>query len=90
MIAPASETIAQEFGMTDPVLISLITSAFVLGYGEFPLKPTNSSLLIILSAVGPLVVGPLSEIYGRSQVIKVSNLFYLGEVPLRLVVSLLT
>ncbi|KAJ2923142.1 hypothetical protein H1R20_g13951, partial [Candolleomyces eurysporus] len=60
MIAPASETIAKEFGMTNAVLISLITSAFVLGY-----------------AVGPLIVGPLSEIYGRSQVIKISNLFYL-------------
>ncbi|KAJ2917549.1 hypothetical protein MD484_g2881, partial [Candolleomyces efflorescens] len=60
MIAPASETIAQEFGIKEPVLISLITSAFVLGY-----------------SVGPLVVGPLSEIYGRSRVIKFSNLFYL-------------
>ena len=30
-------------------------------------------------AFGPLVLGPLSEIYGRSRVLQLSNLWYLGE-----------
>ncbi len=30
-------------------------------------------------AVGPLVLGPLSEIYGRSRVLQIANLFFLGK-----------
>lgn len=30
------------------------------------------------TAVGPLFLGPLSEIYGRSRVIQAANIFYLG------------
>jgi hypothetical protein len=29
-------------------------------------------------AVGPLFLGPLSEIYGRSHVVQLANLWYLG------------
>ncbi|KAF6743468.1 MFS polyamine transporter [Ephemerocybe angulata] len=64
MIAPASEGIAHELGMTNAVLISMITSAFVLGYGESARKCH-------------LVVGPMSEVYGRSKILKYSNWFYL-------------
>ncbi|KAF8154426.1 MFS polyamine transporter [Crassisporium funariophilum] len=61
MIAPASEQVARQFGITSTVLIAMTTSVFVLGY-----------------AVGPLFLGPLSEIYGRSRVLQFSNLFYLA------------
>ncbi|PPQ70272.1 hypothetical protein CVT26_014561 [Gymnopilus dilepis] len=61
MVAPATEQIAHEFGVTSSVLIAMMTSVFVLGY-----------------AVGPLFIGPLSEIYGRSRVLQLSNLFYLA------------
>ncbi|KAJ3505032.1 hypothetical protein NLJ89_g7631 [Agrocybe chaxingu] len=61
MVAPASEQIAQQFGITSSVLIAMTTSVFILGY-----------------AVGPLFIGPLSEIYGRSRVLQLSNLFYLA------------
>ncbi|KDR79426.1 hypothetical protein GALMADRAFT_243502 [Galerina marginata CBS 339.88] len=61
MVAPATEQIAREFGITQPVLIAMTTSVFILGY-----------------AVGPLFLGPLSEIYGRSRVLQCSNLLYLA------------
>ncbi|PPQ78471.1 hypothetical protein CVT25_011866 [Psilocybe cyanescens] len=60
MVAPATEQVAQRFGINSSVLIAMTTSVFVLGY-----------------AVGPLFLGPLSEIYGRSRVLQLSNLFYL-------------
>lgn len=61
MIAPASEAVAAEFGITSTVTIALTTSIFVLAY-----------------AIGPLFLGPLSEIYGRSRVIQLANLWYLA------------
>ncbi|KAJ7067427.1 MFS polyamine transporter [Mycena amicta] len=60
MIAPASEQVAKDFGITNTVVIALVTSIFVLAY-----------------AIGPLFLGPLSEIYGRNKVIQGANLFYL-------------
>ncbi|KAF8964568.1 MFS polyamine transporter [Flammula alnicola] len=61
MVAPATEQIARQFGISSTVLIAMTTSVFVLGY-----------------AVGPLFLGPLSEIYGRSRVLQCANLFYLA------------
>ncbi|KAF8876578.1 MFS polyamine transporter [Infundibulicybe gibba] len=61
MVAPATQQLAQEFGITSTVVIAMATSVFVLGY-----------------AFGPLFLGPLSEIYGRSHVLQLSNLFYLA------------
>ncbi|PSS29845.1 hypothetical protein PHLCEN_2v2660 [Hermanssonia centrifuga] len=61
MIAPASDALAAQFGITSSVLIALTTSIFVLAY-----------------AFGPLFLGPLSEIYGRSRVLQAANLWYLA------------
>ncbi|KAI0749869.1 MFS polyamine transporter [Daedaleopsis nitida] len=61
MMAPASEQIAQEFGITSSSIIALLTSIFVAAY-----------------ALGPLVLGPLSELYGRSRVLQLANLWYLA------------
>ncbi|KAJ7680192.1 major facilitator superfamily domain-containing protein [Mycena olivaceomarginata] len=60
MIAPASPQVAAHFGITNEVVIGLITSIFVLAY-----------------AIGPLFLGPLSEIFGRNRVIQGANLWYL-------------
>ncbi|KIK63474.1 hypothetical protein GYMLUDRAFT_41145 [Collybiopsis luxurians FD-317 M1] len=60
MVAPATEAVAAEFGITSDVLIAMTTSIFILAY-----------------AVGPLFLGPLSEIYGRSRVLQGANMFYL-------------
>ncbi|KAF9560806.1 MFS general substrate transporter [Agrocybe pediades] len=61
MVAPASNQIAMQFGITSTALISMTTSIFVLGY-----------------AFGPLFLGPLSEIFGRSRVFQLSNLFFMA------------
>ncbi|RDB16631.1 Efflux pump vrtL [Hypsizygus marmoreus] len=61
MVAPATTQVAADFGVTDTVIIAMMTSIFVLAY-----------------AIGPLFLGPLSEIYGRSRVLQLSNVFYLG------------
>lgn len=62
MVAPATDQIAKEFGITNSVLVAMTTSIFVIGYG-----------------FGPLLLAPLSEIYGRSLVIQMSNMFYFGK-----------
>ncbi|TFY63511.1 hypothetical protein EVJ58_g3220 [Rhodofomes roseus] len=61
MIAPASDQLAQEFGITSETVIALVTSIFVLAY-----------------ALGPLFLGPLSEIFGRSRVLQLANMWYLA------------
>lgn len=35
-------------------------------------------------AVGPLFLGPLSELYGRSIVLQLANLFFLGNYNIHL------
>ncbi|EKM55131.1 uncharacterized protein PHACADRAFT_255538 [Phanerochaete carnosa HHB-10118-sp] len=61
MVAPASDQLAADLGITSDVLIALTTSVFVLAY-----------------AFGPLFLGPLSEIFGRSRVLQLANLWYLA------------
>lgn len=36
MIAPAAESVAAQFGITNDVVIAMTTSVFVLGYGAYP------------------------------------------------------
>ncbi|KAJ3877765.1 MFS polyamine transporter [Lentinula edodes] len=60
MIAPGSQQVADEFGITSNVVLDMITSIFVLGF-----------------AIGPLLMGPLSELYGRSRVVQLGNAFFL-------------
>jgi multidrug resistance protein len=59
MIAPAIDQVMDDFGLSSPVLSSLVVSIYVLGWG-----------------VGPLVLGPLSEVYGRLPVYTCSNVVY--------------
>ncbi|KAJ2998512.1 hypothetical protein NUW54_g7025 [Trametes sanguinea] len=61
MMAPASEQIAGQFGITNSTVIALLTSVFVAAY-----------------AFGPLILGPLSELYGRSRVLQLANMWYLA------------
>ncbi|KAF4594382.1 hypothetical protein EYR40_009186 [Pleurotus pulmonarius] len=65
MIAPAAEAMSRDFGITSNVVTALTISVFVLAYGSSP-------------AIGPLFLGPLSEIFGRSRVLQLANLFYLA------------
>lgn len=45
-------------------------------HGEFQMT-LMLSIFILAFAVGPLLFGPLSEIYGRVKILQVTNLFYL-------------
>ncbi|KAJ4466446.1 MFS general substrate transporter [Lentinula edodes] len=56
MIAPGSQQVADEFGITSNVVLDMITSIFVLGF-----------------AIGPLLMGPLSELYVSAYSIVVWN-----------------
>ncbi|KAA1478674.1 MFS polyamine transporter [Dentipellis sp. KUC8613] len=59
MVAPASDQIAAQMGITSSVVIAMTISTFVLAY-----------------AFGPLFLGPLSEIYGRSRVLQIANMWF--------------
>lgn len=57
MMAPGLPDVAIKYGITNPTVVALTLSIFLLSYG-----------------VGPLVFGPLSEIYGRTWVLHISNI----------------
>jgi MFS family permease len=83
MIAPASEQLAKRFDIHSTVLLAMTTSVFVLAYGGYILALctypfAHSIVLAITIAFGPLFLGPLSELFGRSHVLQLSNLWYLG------------
>ena len=79
MIAPATNQVAAQFGIHSTVLIALTTSIFVLAFGELTFVQHFGSVSDLeWVAIGPLFLGPLSEIYGRSRVLQLANLWYLG------------
>ncbi|KAH9939879.1 major facilitator superfamily domain-containing protein [Amylocystis lapponica] len=61
MMAPALPQIAEHFGITNPTIVALTLSIFLLTF-----------------AIGPLFLGPLSEIYGRTWIMHICNIFFLG------------
>lgn len=81
MTAPALDAIGAELNMTSDFEKSMSLSIFVLG--ECFLVGTSGSILrtsadgALAYAVGPLILGPLSELYGRVIVLQLANLFYL-------------
>lgn len=83
MIAPAASQSAQEFGITNSTVSALQVSVFVLAYGACVYisgrSPVPDEGLGV--ALGPLFLGPISEIYGRSRVLQLSNLFFLCRHP---------
>lgn len=60
MIAPALQNIAADFGLS-------------MGSGVLPIA---MSVFVLGFAVGPLFIGPLSELFGRRIVLQISNLVY--------------
>lgn len=60
MLAPALDTLADEFDVKSDIETYLLMSIFLLAY-----------------AVGPFVLAPLSEMYGRVVVLQSANMFYL-------------
>jgi hypothetical protein len=39
----------------------------------------TTSVFVLAYAIGPLFLGPMSELYGRSRVLQVANMWYLGK-----------
>ncbi|KAG8894101.1 hypothetical protein FRB99_001520, partial [Tulasnella sp. 403] len=61
MLAPALPEISREFGVAQG---SVVQSLLL-------------SIFVLAYAIGPLIFGPLSEIFGRSKVLQLSNLLFL-------------
>lgn len=79
MIAPATNQLAAQFNIHSSAIIALTTSIFVLAYGESSfIQRFDFVSDLKWTAIGPLFLGPLSEIYGRSRVLQLANLWYLG------------
>ncbi|QRW03446.1 major facilitator superfamily transporter [Ceratobasidium sp. AG-Ba] len=62
MVAPALPQIAKEFNLTP----------------GSPLESMTLSVFVLAYAVGPLIMGPLSELYGRRWILQGSNLVFLA------------
>lgn len=78
----AATFVVSSFTFISPVSSSMVAPA--LGQMDIDLGISNEvvsalilSIFILAYAVGPLFLGPLSEVYGRSRVLQLSNLFYL-------------
>lgn len=48
MIAPATDQLAQQFGITSAVVMAMATSVFVLGYGELHVETLGVVRLLIV------------------------------------------
>ena len=85
MVAPAAGQIASGFHITDQFQVNLTISVFVLAYGEILARASDSPLIPVSSAFGPLVLAPLCEVFGRVPILRGCNLFFMGKslVPLR-------
>lgn len=78
----AATFIVSSFTFISPVSSSMVAPALGAISAEFGV--TNEvvsamilSIFILAYAVGPLIFGPLSEVYGRVPVLQIGNLFYL-------------
>jgi len=70
------------FSLIAPVSSSMVAPCLPAIASEFAI--TNSvtvqlvlSIFVLAWGCGPLILGPLSEVYGRSPVLQLANLFYL-------------
>ncbi|KAJ4340247.1 hypothetical protein N0V95_007541 [Ascochyta clinopodiicola] len=79
----AATLIVSCFTLVSPISSSMISPALSSISREFHI--TNEveaqltlSIFVLAYAIGPLFLGPLSEIYGRVIVLQLSNLFYLA------------
>jgi hypothetical protein len=79
----AATFIISSFTFVSPVSSSMISPALGVISKDFGITNTveaqlTLSIFVLAYAIGPLFLGPLSEIYGRVLVLQLSNLFYLA------------
>ncbi|KAF9010981.1 MFS polyamine transporter [Hymenopellis radicata] len=78
-----STLIVSLFTFISPVSSSMIAPGSSIVAREFGITSETEialtiSVFVLAFAIGPLFLGPLSEIYGRSRVIQISNIFFLA------------
>ena len=78
----AATVVVSSFTFISPVSSSMVAPAISGISKDF--RITNEveqqlvlSVFVLAYAIGPLILGPLSEIYGRVPVLQLANLFYL-------------
>ncbi|KAH7381621.1 major facilitator superfamily domain-containing protein [Pyrenochaeta sp. MPI-SDFR-AT-0127] len=79
----AATFIVSSFTLVSPISSSMIAPALTSISAEFNITSEveaslTLSIFVLAYAIGPLFLGPLSEIYGRVIVLQLSNLFYLA------------
>ncbi|KAF8876577.1 MFS polyamine transporter [Infundibulicybe gibba] len=79
----AATLVVSSFTFISPVASSMIAPASGNVAHEFGIITSSivamtTSIFLLGYAVGPLVLGPLSEIYGRPRVLQLSNVFFLA------------
>lgn len=78
----AATVIVSSFTFISPVSSSMVAPALGamsrdLGVNNEIVQSLMLSIFILAYAVGPLILGPLSEVFGRVPVLQIANLFYL-------------
>jgi multidrug resistance protein len=78
----AATTVVSAFAFISPVASSMVAPALEdigrdLNVHDSALRALILSIFLLAYALGPLIVGPLSELYGRVPVLQLSNLFFL-------------
>lgn len=77
----AATTIVSSFAVISPVASSMVAPALGhiakdLGIHSSTVEVLVMSIFLLAYAIGPLIVGPLSELYGRVPVLQLSNLLF--------------
>ncbi len=78
----AATIIVSTFTFISPVSSSMVAPALTTIGSEFGITESVElslvlSIFLLAYAIGPLILGPLSEIYGRTIVLQLANLLYL-------------
>ncbi|KXN89321.1 hypothetical protein AN958_05819 [Leucoagaricus sp. SymC.cos] len=77
MIAPGLPDVALKYEITNPTVVALTLSIFLLSYGIGVCLPAYVLCLneqYLLTTIQPLIFGPLSEIYGRKWLFHIANI----------------
>ncbi|KAF9488438.1 MFS polyamine transporter [Pleurotus eryngii] len=79
----AATIVVSSFTFISPVSSSMIAPAAEALSRDFGITNTvvtalTVSVFVLAYTIGPLFLGPLSEIFGRSRVLQLANLFYLA------------
>jgi MFS family permease len=78
----AATFLVSSFTFISPVSSSMVAPALQSIARDFDIKndveiALTLSIFVLAYAIGPLFLGPMSEIYGRVPVLQLANLFYL-------------